>query len=132
MTEPAKTPGQIAYEAYERNFGRDGIDWNDPFLENFRNGWEQAVQDISAPLLQRIAELEAEVKRLMAGGYPYFVNDEVRTNPGYEKIAQQQGLNLDQTYTVEKIFRESCCMTGWLVQVKGYPRSLDSGWFVKV
>jgi len=64
MTEPAKTPGQIAYEAYERNFGRDGIDWNDPFLENFRNGWEQAVQDISAPLIQRIAELEAESESL--------------------------------------------------------------------
>jgi hypothetical protein len=36
-----KPPGQVAYEAYEKHFGRDGNDWNDRDTPDpFKAGWE--------------------------------------------------------------------------------------------
>lgn len=72
-----KTPGngQVAYEAYEWERSLrvgDRLDgW--PLLKSQRE-WEaagKAVADrVSAPLLQRIEELEAENRKLKSGG-PY-------------------------------------------------------------
>lgn len=58
-----KTPGQIAYEAHWTVEGKCFGDW-ETTGKTSRDGWEQSAAAISAPLLERIAELEKIVGKL--------------------------------------------------------------------
>jgi hypothetical protein len=65
MTAEQKTPGQIAYEAESDYFAAkllfDGTPW-DVLEEDERQAYEAAAEAVRAPLLARIAKLEARLE----------------------------------------------------------------------
>lgn len=75
MREETKSAGQLFFEAYFVNkFGESQLShaeffWRNEMTQDHHKWWNETVSSITAPLHQRIADLEAELAELKPKGW---------------------------------------------------------------
>lgn len=151
MTDAAKSPGEVAYEAF--NDGKKGL-VPDLFIfpwwscgGKYRESWEAVADAVRAPLIadlasrdQRIAELEAELQAIYESENPIDLNAPpfvkgqlVRLHPVRNRDdAAKLGLEIGRTYEVYEVDEVDFCGSKWRVETDAPCGPVDSAWFIKV